>query len=68
LGSDHRGATAVALFKDFQEIMSGGGVERLQPPIVENEQIGAAETTQQAQTATIAARRREVSNNRGTRW
>ena len=43
LGSDHRRAAAVALFEDFQEIMTCGGVERLQPPIVEDEQVGATE-------------------------
>ena len=37
LGSDHRRAAAVTLFEDFQEIVAGGGVERLQPPIVEDQ-------------------------------
>ena len=36
LGSDHRRAAAVALFEDFQEIVTGGGVERLQPPIIKD--------------------------------
>ena len=59
LGSDHRGAAAVALFEDFQEIVPGGGVERLQPPIVEDEQVDAAEIAQQPRMAAIAARQRE---------
>jgi hypothetical protein len=32
----------VSFLKDFEEIMPSGGVERLQPPIVENEQIDAS--------------------------
>jgi hypothetical protein len=28
LGCDHRGAAAIALFEDFQEIMAGGGASR----------------------------------------
>ena len=39
---DH-GAPAIALFKDFQEIMLGGGVERLETPIIEDEKVGSAE-------------------------
>ena len=33
----------IALFKDFQEIMPRGGVERLEPPIIEDEKVGSAE-------------------------
>src|SRR3981081_1966007 len=40
LGSDHRGAASVAFLEDFQEIMPGGGVERLQAPIVEDQNVG----------------------------
>ena len=43
LGCDHGGAASIALFEDFQQIVTGGGVERLQPPIVEDEQVGSAE-------------------------
>ena len=32
LGGDHRGAASVAFLEDFQEIVPGGGVERLQAP------------------------------------
>ena len=43
LGGDHRGAASIALFEDFQEIMPRGGVERLQPPIIEDQKVGSAE-------------------------
>ena len=65
LGSDNRGATAIALFEDFQKIMPGAGVEGLKTPVVENKQIGAAEITQQARTASVAARQREVFEQPG---
>jgi hypothetical protein len=36
LGRDHGGAAAVAFFaEDFQEIVPGGGVKRLEAPIIE---------------------------------
>ena len=65
LGGDHRGAASVALFEDFQEIMAGGGVERLKPPIVEDEKVGAAEIAQDPRMASIAARQREVLEQPG---
>ena len=56
LGGDHRGAASVAFLEDFQKIMSGGGVERLQAPIIENEQIGAAQIAQKTRMASVATR------------
>jgi len=43
LGCDHRGAASVALFEDFQEILPRGCVERLKPPIIEDQKVGLAE-------------------------
>src|SRR5271165_7117631 len=60
LGRDHRRAAAVALFEDFQEIVTGGRVERLQPPIVEDQEIGAAETAHEAGMTAIAPRERQL--------
>ncbi len=34
LGCDHRRAAAVSLLEDFEEIVSAGGVERLEAPVV----------------------------------
>ena len=59
LGGNHRGAASIAFLEDFQEIMSGGGVERLQSPIVENQRVGAAEVAQKTGMATVAAGQRQ---------
>ena len=45
LRSDHGGTAPIAIFEDFKEIVPGGGIERLQPPVVKNEKIGAAEVS-----------------------
>ena len=60
LGSDDRRTAAVSLFEDFEEIMARGGVERLQPPIVEDQQIGATQRAKQSGMPAIAARQGEV--------
>jgi hypothetical protein len=59
LGGNHRGAASIAFLEDFQEIMSGGGVERLQSPIVEDQKVGAAEVAQKTGMATVAADQRQ---------
>ena len=43
LGGNHRGVASVAFLEDFQKVVSGGGVERLQAPVIKDEQIGAGE-------------------------
>ena len=48
LGCDDGRAAAVSLFEDFQEIVTRRRVERLQPPIVEDQQVGAAEVAKDA--------------------
>jgi hypothetical protein len=60
LGCDDGRAAAVSLFEDFQDIVTSGGVERLQSPIVENEKVGAAERAQEARMTAIAAREGEL--------
>jgi hypothetical protein len=41
LAGDDGGAVAVAVFEDLQEVVAGGGVERLEAPVVEDEEIDA---------------------------
>ena len=65
LGGDHRGAASVALFKDFQQIVSGSGIERLQTPIIEDQKIGTSEIAQETRMATVAARQREILEQPG---
>jgi hypothetical protein len=60
LGCDDGRAAAVSLFEDFQDIVTSGGVEWLQSPIVENEKVGAAERAQEARMTAIAARQGEL--------
>jgi hypothetical protein len=45
--------------------VAGGGVERLQSPVVQNEQVGAAERTQNARMASVAARQGEFFEKLG---
>ena len=47
LAGDDGGAAAVAVLEDLQEVVAGGGVERLETPVVEDEEIDAAERAQQ---------------------
>jgi hypothetical protein len=54
LGGNHRRAASVAFLEDFQKIVTGGGVERLQAPVIENEQIGAAQVAQKTRMASVA--------------
>jgi len=60
LRRNHRGAAAVALFEDFEKIVTGGRVERLQPPIVEDHEIGTTETAHEAGMTAVAARERQL--------
>ena len=41
LGCDDRRSTAIPLFEDFEHVVTGAGVERLEAEVVENEEIGA---------------------------
>ena len=45
--------------------MTGGGVEGLQAPIIEDQKVGAAEVAQQSRMAPVAARQREVLEQPG---
>ena len=58
-GEDGR-AAAVAFLEDLEEIVAGGGVERLEAPIVEDEELDAAEAAHDAGIAAVAARQREI--------
>ena len=54
-GDDGRMA-AVAVLEDLQEVVASRGVERFEAPVVEDEQIDAAERAQQTRVAAVAAR------------
>lgn len=60
MGCDDRRSSPIALFEDFQEIVAGAGVERLEAEVVEDQEIGAAEGFDKTRVAPIAARERKV--------
>ena len=60
LGGDDRRPTAVSLLENFEQIMTGAGVEGFEAEVVENEQIGAAEGFDEARMAAIASGERQV--------
>src|SRR2546430_5216687 len=59
-GDDGRMA-AVAVLEDLQEVVASRGVERFEAPVVEDEQIDAAECAQQTRVAAVAARQCEIA-------
>ena len=63
-GEDGR-AAAVAFFEDFVEIVAGAGVERLEPPVVEDEELDAGEGSHDAGIASVAAGQREIGEQLG---
>lgn len=48
LAGDDGGVAAVAVLEDLQEVVASGGIERLKAPVVEDEQIDAAERAKDA--------------------
>ena len=56
-GQDGRAAT-VAFFEDFVEIASGTAIERVETPIVEDEELRAIEASHDARMTAVAAGRR----------
>ena len=63
-GEDGR-AAAVAFFEDLVEIAASAGVERFEAPIVEDEELGAAEAAHDAGIAAVAAGQREIGEQLG---
>ena len=53
-GEDSR-ATAIAFLEDLVEVTTGAGVERFEAPIVEDEELDAGETAQDAGIAPRAS-------------
>jgi hypothetical protein len=63
-GQDGR-AAAVAFLEDFLAIAAGTGVERIEPPILENEELSAIESGPDAGLAGGAAGRRKLGEQLG---
>ena len=60
LRGDDRRSAPVSLLEDFQQVMTGAGVEGFKAEVVENEQIGAAEGFDKARMTSIASGERQV--------
>src|SRR5438552_10865928 len=65
LAGDDGRAAAVTFFEDFEEVVTSGGIEGLETPVVEDEQLYAAERALDAGIAAIAAGEREVGEELG---
>jgi hypothetical protein len=65
LAGDDRRSAAVSFFENLEQVMTSGGIEGLEPPVVEDEQLDAAERALDASIATIAASKREVGEELG---
>src|SRR5258708_27632967 len=65
LAGDQRGAAAVAFFDDFQHVVALLGPKRLEAPIVEDQELDAAERAHQTRGAAVAAGEREIAAHAG---
>ena len=60
LAGDDGGVVAVAVLEDLQQVVASGGIERFEAPVVEDEDIDAAEGAKETRVAAIAARQSEI--------
>jgi len=67
LGCDDRRSASITLFEDFEQLMAGAGVERLEAEVVEDQEIGAAEGFQKARMVPVAAGEAQVFSELGQR-
>ena len=65
LAGDDGGSAAIALFEDFQEVVAGLGIERLQPPVVQDQELDVAERAADAIIPSIAAGQRQFAEQFG---
>jgi hypothetical protein len=65
LAGDEDRAPAVSGFEDFEEIVAGARIQRSKPPIIEDEELNAAERAHETRIAAVAAGEREVGEELG---
>src|ERR1700747_1580942 len=61
LAGDQRGAAAVAVLDDLQQVVTLLGTKWLKTPVVEDQELDAAEGTHQARVTAVAARQCEIA-------
>ena len=65
LAGDDRRSAAVTLFENLEQVVTCGGVKRIEPPVVEDEQLHAAERALDAGVATVAPGEGEIGEQLG---
>ena len=65
LRGDDRGPAAVSLLEDFEEVMTGAGVEGLEAEVVEDKEIGPAEGLDETRMAAVASSERQILTELG---
>lgn len=65
LAGDDRGLSSISILQDLEEIMTGGIVERLKTPIIEDQELGASESSHDAGVTTVAAGGGEIGKELG---
>ena len=63
LAGDQGGAAAVTIFHDLKHVVTLLGSEGFEPPIVEDQQLDAAEGAHQSREAAIAASERKIAEH-----
>src|ERR1700730_18161592 len=65
LAGDQGGAAAVAVLDNLQHVMTLLGPQRLEPPIIEDEELDATERPHQTRVSPVAAGEREIAEHPG---
>ena len=65
LAGENGRTAAIALLEDLVEVATGTGIERFEAPIVEDEELDAGETAQDAGITAITASERELGEELG---
>src|ERR1700756_997025 len=65
LAGDDGGTAAIALFEDLEEVVTGGGIERFETPVIENQHLDAAKGAEQAAITAVTTGQREIAEQLG---
>ena len=61
LGGDDRRSAPVSFLEDFEEVVTGAGVEGLEAEVVEDEEIGSTQGLDEAGMTAVAPGERQVA-------